>query len=127
MRRNKTWDEQEWDEEEMVTNARVVEDIEDLRLKVKQDPGFRESSSWPSLTEWCSSCVQMRYVKFVMPEEPVVEIVKGCDEILVKEEAVIVKEVKEKKDKASEEEPVDEAEMLSDGVTVNAEKCPGIG
>ena len=28
LRRNKTWDEQEWDEEKMVTNARVLEDVE---------------------------------------------------------------------------------------------------
>ena len=52
-------------EEEMVTNARVLEDIKDLRLKVKKDPGFREFSSWPSLTEWCSSCVEMRYVDLI--------------------------------------------------------------
>ena len=110
----------------MVTNARVLEDIEDLRLMVKKDPGFRESSSWPSLTEWCSSCVQMRYVKFVMPEEPAVEIVKECDEIMDRGE-VLVKEVKEKEQKTGEKEPVDEAEMLSDGVTVNAEKCPDAG
>ena len=45
VRRRKTWDELEGDEEEMVTNDRVLEDIEDLRLKVKKDPGFRESSS----------------------------------------------------------------------------------
>ena len=39
----------------------------------------------------------------------------------------MVKEVKEKEDKAGEEEPVDEVEMPSDAVTVNVEKCPDAG
>ena len=122
VRRRKTWDELEGDEEEMVTNARVLEDIEDLRLMVKKDPGFRESSSWPTLTEWCSSCVEMRYVKFVMPEEHKVETVKECDE-----REVLVNEVKEREEKAGEEEPVEEAEMRPDAVMLNAGKCPDAG
>ena len=69
LRRNKTWDEQEWDEEEMVTNARVLEDVEDLRDNMRKDAGFKDSSSWPTLTEWCSSCLAMRSVKFIMPVE----------------------------------------------------------
>ena len=67
LRRNKTWDEQEWDEEEMVTNARVMEDVEDLRVNMRKDAGLKDSSSWPNLTEWCSSCLAMRSVKFVIP------------------------------------------------------------
>ena len=69
MRKSKAWDEQEWDEEEMVTNARVLEDVEDLRDNMRKDAGFKDSSSWPTLTEWCSSCLAMRSVKFIMPVE----------------------------------------------------------
>ena len=85
VRKSKTWDEQEWDEEEMVTNARVLEDIEDLRLKIQKDPGFRESSSWPTLTEWCSMCLEMRFVKFVLPDDQEDNIVKDLEEIVVME------------------------------------------
>ena len=114
VRRSKTWDELEGDEEDMVTNARVLEDIEDLRFKIRKDPGFRDSSSWPTLTEWCSSCVEMRFVKFIMSDDQEVEIAKDCD-VTVKEEEVAMKEVKDKE--KAKEEPVDYAEKRPDAWT----------
>ena len=108
MRKSKAWDEQEWDEEEMVTNARVLEDIEDLRLKIQKDPGFRESSSWPTLTEWCSMCLEMRFVKFVLPDNQEDNIVKDLEEIVVMENEN--EEVKGKTEKKTREKPAEEDE-----------------
>ena len=95
LRRNKTWDEQEWDEEEMVTNARVLEDVEDLRVNMRKDAGFKDSSSWPNLTEWCSSCLAMRSVKFVIPVEQ--------EEVIVKEAEVTVNDGEQEMEKVDTE------------------------
>ena len=119
VRRSKTWDKQEWDEEEMVTNARVLEDIEDLRLKIKKDPGFRDSCSWPTLTEWCSLCLEMRFVKFVMPDDQVDNTVKDIEVIV--------------RDKESEVTDIENEEVKEDGqkkspkLVIRAEKCPDAG
>ena len=34
-----------------------------------KDSDFVNSSSWPKLTEWCSSCTRTRLVKLVLPRE----------------------------------------------------------
>ena len=45
------------------------EEISRLKNLLKQDPGFENSSSWPHLTEWCSTCTATRSMKLVLPEE----------------------------------------------------------
>ena len=68
---SKTWDERYWDEEELAANFMYSSPEEISRLKnlLKQDPGFENSSSWPHLTEWCSTCTATRSMKLVLPEE----------------------------------------------------------
>ena len=51
-----------------------------------KDSDFVNSSSWPKLTEWCSSCTRTRLVKLVLPREE-----KVFKEEIIKEE--IFKEV----------------------------------
>ena len=34
-----------------------------------KDSDFVNSSSWPKLTKWCSSCTRTRLVKLVLPRE----------------------------------------------------------
>ena len=67
LERSKSWDERYWDEEEMAS----PEEIQSLRSSLQKDPGFETSSSWPHLTEWCSSCKSTRSVRFVLPEAEV--------------------------------------------------------
>jgi hypothetical protein len=97
----------------MVTNARLLEDIEDLRLKIKKNPGFRDSCNWPTLTEWCSLCLEMRFVKFLMPDDQVDYTVKDIEVTIRDKESVVTKiesdEVKEKGQKKTPE-PVIRAE-----------------
>ena len=68
---SKTWDERYWDEEELAANFMfsIPEEISRLKNLLKQDPGFENSSSWPHLTEWCSTCTATRSMKLVLPEE----------------------------------------------------------
>ena len=51
--RSKPWDEREWDneEEEEVINDMVqqLEDLNNLLEKLKKNPKFRNSDSWPHL------------------------------------------------------------------------------
>ena len=56
-----------WDEEEMAANFMYSSSEEISRLKnlLKQDPGFENSSSWPHLTECCSTCSATRSMKLV--------------------------------------------------------------
>ena len=56
-----------------------------------KDSDFVNSSSWPKLTEWCSSCTRTRLVKLVLPREE-----KVLKEEMFKEVATekIKKEVK---------------------------------
>ena len=55
----------------MATNAYLTspEEIQRLQCLVEKDPHFVNSSSWPKLTEWCSSCTRTRLVKLVLPRE----------------------------------------------------------
>ena len=68
---SKSWDERYWDEEEMAANFMFTspEEVNQLRRLLKEDPGFESSSSWPHLTEWCSTCKSTRSVRLVLPEE----------------------------------------------------------
>ena len=56
-----------WDEEEMAANFMYssCEEISRLKNLLKQDPGFENSSSWPHLTECCSTCSATRSMKLV--------------------------------------------------------------
>ena len=59
-----------------------------------KDSDFVNSSSWPKLTEWCSSCTRTRLVKLVLPREEKVlkeEMFKEVATEGIKKE-VIVKE-----------------------------------
>ena len=62
-----------------------------------KDSDFVNSSSWPKLTEWCSSCTRTRLVKLVLPREEKVlkeEMFKEVategikKEVIVKEESI---------------------------------------
>ena len=68
---SKTWDERYWDEEELAANFMYSSPEEISRLKnlLLKDPGFLTSTSWPCLTEWCSSCKSTRSVRLALPEE----------------------------------------------------------
>ena len=91
----------------MVTNARVLEDIEDLRLKIQKDPEFRDSCSWPTLTEWCYLCLEMRFVRYVMPDDQVDYTVKDIEVTVRDKERIVTEmesdEVKEKGPKKTPE------------------------
>ena len=68
---SKSWDEKYWDEEELAANFMYSSPEEISRLKnlLLNDPGFLTSTSWPCLTEWCSSCKSTRSVRLALPEE----------------------------------------------------------
>ena len=80
---NKSFDERYGDEEDMATNSMLAspEELQRLRCILAKDPNFQNSSSWPKLTEWCSSCTKTRVVKVVLPteEEKVLEEEKILD------------------------------------------------
>ena len=85
----KSWDEQYGDEEDMASNAMYnsPEEIQRLRLMLKKDPSFGESSDWPHMVEWCSSCTSTRMVRLVLPGE-------GSEVVQVQEEKEAVAEAK---------------------------------
>ena len=68
---NKSFDERYGDEEDMATNSMLAspEELQRLRCLLAKDPDFENSSSWPKLTEWCSSCTKTRLVRVVLPPE----------------------------------------------------------
>ena len=68
---SKSWDEKYWDEEELAANFMYSSPEEISRLKnlLLNDPGFLTSTSWPCVTEWCSSCKSTRSVRLALPEE----------------------------------------------------------
>ena len=68
---SKSWDEKYWDEEELAANFMYSSPEEISRLKnlLLNDPDFLTSTSWPYLTEWCSSCKSTRSVRLALPEE----------------------------------------------------------
>ena len=96
---SKTFDQRYGDEEDMATNAYLTspEEIQRLKCLVEKDPHFVNSSSWPKLTEWCSSCTRTRLVKLELPreeekvfkEEMITEVAtEGIkEEVIVKEES----------------------------------------
>ena len=45
------------------------EELQNLRLLLVEDPDYENSSDWPEVVEWCSSCAFTRVVKLVLPEE----------------------------------------------------------
>ena len=45
------------------------EEHQRLRLLLAEDPDFENSSDWPMVVEWCSSCTITREVKLVLPDE----------------------------------------------------------
>ena len=73
----------------MASNAMYnsPEEIQQLRLKLKKDPSFEESSDWPHLVEWCSSCKSTRMVRLVLPGE-------GSEVVQVQEEQEVLAEAK---------------------------------
>ena len=85
----KSWDEQYGDEEDMASNAMYnsPEEIQRLRLMLKKDPSFEESTDWPHMVEWCSSCTSTRMVRLVLPGE-------GSEVVQVQEEKEAVAEAK---------------------------------
>ena len=96
---SKTFDQRYGDEEDMATNAYLTspEEIQRLKCLVEKNPHFVNSSSWPKLTEWCSSCTRTRLVKLELPreeekvfkEEMITEVAtEGIkEEVIVKEES----------------------------------------
>ena len=61
------------------------EELQRLRLLLEKDPDLENSSDWPMVVEWCSSCAITNVVKLVLPEE----------EMKVLEPAVKVEESKD--------------------------------
>ena len=77
------------DEEDLAYNIGWTSpvEIQRLRLLLEEDPNFEDSSDWPMVVEWCSSCSLIRLVKMVLP--PVVK--EEEMEVLVKEENILAK------------------------------------
>ena len=75
---SKSFDQRYGDEEDMASNAMLTsqEEIQRLRLLLREDPDFEFSSSWPSLVEWCSTCSATSMVRLVLPEEEIEAVVK---------------------------------------------------
>ena len=93
---NKTFDQRYADEEDLATNSMLTspEEIQHLRCMLEKDPDYKNSPSWPKLTEWCSSCTMTRLVDLVLPTE---------EEKVVKNE-ILIKIKEEKIDEAVKEE-----------------------
>ena len=49
-----------------------TEEVQGLQLLLKKDPDFENSTDWPGIVEWCSSCPISRVVKLALPEETTV-------------------------------------------------------
>ena len=45
------------------------EELKRLRLLREEDPEFENSSDWPMVVEWCSSCAITKEVKLVLPDQ----------------------------------------------------------
>ena len=75
---SKSFDQRYGDEEDMASNAMLTsqEEIQRLRLLLRENPEFEFSSSWPSLVEWCSTCTATSMVRLVLPEEEIDAVVK---------------------------------------------------
>ena len=112
-----SWDEVEWDEEEMASNKNTnsQDKLEDIKFFLSRDPNYRNSDDWPELVEWCSSCPDTRRVKFVMEDTKVTEEAK----VKVKEEVMTVEEVHQKKPKEVKVKQLEESTQ-----TPNSEEPP---
>ena len=84
---NKSFDQRYGDEEDMASNAmfQSPEEIQRLRLLLKNDPEFETSSSWPNLVEWCTTCTSTRLVRLILPKEEN----KVLEPVAEKEEAIV--------------------------------------
>ena len=67
----RTGDERYEDTRDMAHNSFWFsrEELQRLRLLLKEDPDFNNSTDWLIVMEWCSSCAITREVKLVLPEE----------------------------------------------------------
>ena len=70
---SRTSDERYDDKKDLAHNSfwTSKEEIQELRLLLKKDPGFENSADWPMVVEWCSSCAITRVVKLVLSEEEI--------------------------------------------------------
>ena len=91
----RTGDERYGDTRDMAHNSFWFsrEELQRLRLLWKEDPDFDNSTDWPIVIEWCSSCAISREVKLVLPEEievlePPVEVEEGTTDTKVDEKKV---------------------------------------
>ena len=68
---NRTSEERHGDKVDMAHNSHWAgpEELQNLRLLLVEDPEYEDSSDWPEVVEWCSSCANTRVVKLVLPEE----------------------------------------------------------
>ena len=62
------------------------EEVNHLRSLLHNDPGLETSSSWPHLTEWCSSCKSTRSVRLVLPEEETETAMEDEETLVAKQE-----------------------------------------
>ena len=92
---DRTGDERYGDMRDMAHNSFWFskEELQRLRLLLKEDPDFDNSTDWPIVIEWCSSCAISREVKLVLPEEievlePPVEVEEGTTDTKVDEKKV---------------------------------------
>ena len=55
----------------MATNRMLTssEELQHLRCLLAKDSNFKNSSSWPMLTEWCATCTATRLVRVELLEE----------------------------------------------------------
>ena len=69
----RTSDERYGDKRDLAHNSfwTSPEEIQELRLVLKKDPDFENSTDWPMVVEWCSSCAITRVVKLVLSEEEI--------------------------------------------------------
>ena len=76
---SRTSDERYGDKRDMAHNSfwTSTEELQELRLQLKKDPEFENSTDWPMVVEWCSSCGDTREVKLDLPEEIKVLEVEG--------------------------------------------------
>ena len=62
---NRTSEDKYGDKRDMAHNSfwTSTEELQELRLQLKKDPEFENSTDWPMVVEWCSSCGETREVK----------------------------------------------------------------
>ena len=93
----RTSDERYGDKRDLAHNSfwTSPEEIQELRLVLKKDPDFENSTDWPMVVEWCSSCAITRVVKLVLSEEeikvlePALEVERSTTDIKMDEKKTI--------------------------------------